>query len=112
MADEIPAAPVAAAPADAPAVQPAPAQAPASTGFTLGSSHLLGGVGVAGITWASANLVQPLVHWAVTGGAPSLTTEQAASVLITGAAALALVRLIRGRGAVRALFNGATNAKS
>lgn len=100
MADELPAAPVAAASVAAPV---------ASKRFSLDTSHLVGGTAVASITWASSNLVQPLVHWAFTGGAPSLTTEQSASLVITGAAALVLVRLFLGRGAVRALFNGASN---
>lgn len=102
MADETPAAP--APEPTAPVKVPATVQVTSAIpGFKFGATHL---AGLAGIAYGGNELTQPLIHWAVTGGAPDQAAQSAlatiASLLVGGA----VIWLARGRAGVAAVLNG------
>lgn len=103
MADETPAAAPVAAPVVMPVIQ-APATIP---GFRFGSAHL---AGLAGAGYAGNELVRPLVHWAVTGGAPDATAESSLATIISLLVAGIVIFFTRGRAGVAAVLNGDPNA--
>jgi uncharacterized membrane protein required for colicin V production len=99
MADETPAVAPAAAPVAVPVVQ-ASATIP---GFRFGSAHL---AGLAGAGYAGNELVQPLVHWAVTGGIPDAKAESSLATIVSLLAAGIVIFFTRGRAGVAAALNG------
>ena len=101
MADEIPAAPVAAAPAVAPAVQPA--DAPAIPGFRFGATHL---ASLMGAGYAGNELTKPLIHWAVTGGAPDADAQSAMATIASLIVAGVVIWFTRGRAGIAAILTG------
>lgn len=108
MADEAPAAP--AAEPTAPVKVPATVQVTSTIpGFKFGATHL---AGLAGVAYGGNELTQPLIHWAVTGGAPDQAAQSAlatiASLLIGGA----VIWFTRGRAGVAAVLNGDAGDKS
>src|SRR5258706_5793834 len=105
MTDETPAAPTVVNVA-VPAVQTAGTPA-AIPGFRFGAQHL---AGLAGAAYGGNELVQPLVHWAVTGGAPDQAAQSSLSTIASLLVGAAVVYFTRGRAAVAAALNGDPNA--
>lgn len=89
---------------ESPAVAPAPAAAP--SGFNLTTSHVMTGGALSGLGVGGYELFSPLVHWAVTGGAPDADAQKSLSLIATLAAGalVAFVKQYLNRK------NGASNA--
>lgn len=102
----------------APAAAPVAALAAAPTRlslFGIDVKHVLGGTAIAGSAYGLselAGLYQPIIHWAVTGGAPTSDCEHALSVLgalvTLGIGGLVATLTTRGRAAPAAPQTGDT----